>query len=169
MRFFYFKIINLRIISRTTKMNAKSINATDRKAEIPGFIIERTAKRMRQSFKGVLKEMDAGITIDQWAILYELKKEDGLSQYELAHRTFKDAPTVTRIIDKLSDKKLTRRLPDPEDRRRFSIFLTTEGKVKIDEIIPAARSFREKAWKGLNEETVDFLINTLNKVFGNLK
>ena len=145
------------------------MNATDQKAEIPGFIIERTSKRMRQSFKSVLKKMEAGITIDQWAILYELEKEDGLSQYELADRTFKDAPTVTRIIDKLSDKDLVNRLPDPEDRRRFSIFLTNGGKRKIDEIIPVARSFRKKVWNGLDEKTVGFLIKTLNKVFDNLK
>ena len=141
----------------------------DRKADTPGFIIERTSKRMRQSFKSILIKINAGVTIDQWAILYELKKENGLSQYELANRTFKDAPTVTRIIDKLSDKKLIERLPDPEDRRRFSIYLTDSGKAKIEEIIPEARSFREKVWGGLDEETVEFLIQTLNKVFGNLK
>jgi len=150
-------------------MNTHKISPKDRKAEIPGFIIERTSKRMRQSFKGVLKNIEAGITIDQWAVLYELKKTNGLSQYELASRTFKDAPTVTRIIDKLCDKKLTSRLPDSEDRRRFNIHLTDAGKTKIDEVIPVARAFRKKVWKGLDEETVQFLIKTLNNVFDNLK
>jgi len=106
------------------------VNSKDRKAEIPGFMIERTSKRMRQSFKKILKEMNAEITIDQWAILYELKKENELSQYQLADRTYKDAPTVTRIIDKLT---------------------------------------RAQAWKGLDEATVNFLIQTLNHVFDNLK
>ncbi len=150
-------------------MNTHKISTKDRKAEIPGFIIERTSKRMRQSFKGVLKKMEAGITIDQWVVLYELKKKDGLSQYELASRTFKDAPTVTRIIDKLCDKELTIRLPDSEDRRRFNIHLTDAGKMKLDEVIPEARAFRKKVWKGLDEETVQFLIKTLNNVFDNLK
>lgn len=149
-------------------MNIKSINSKDRKAEIPGFMIERTSKKIRQSFKRVLQNMDAGITIDQWAILYELEKEDGLSQYEIASRTYKDAPTVTRIIDKLCHKDLTERLMDAEDRRRFSIHLTTAGKTKIEAILPAARTFRQKVWKGLDEETVDLLIHTLNHVFNNL-
>ncbi len=147
----------------------QQLSAKDRKEEIPGFIIERTAKRLRQSFKMVLKQMDAGITIDQWAILYELEKEDGLSQFELANRTFKDAPTVTRIIDKLCAKKLMTRIPDTEDRRRFSIYLTDIGRIKINEIIPAARSFRTKVWNGLDDKTVDFLTKTLNQVFDNLK
>lgn len=150
-------------------MSTRRINSKDRKAEIPGFIIERTSKRLRQSFKGVLKKMNSGITIDQWVVLYELKKEDGLSQYELAHRTYKDAPTITRIIDKLSDKLLINRNPDPNDRRKFNIYLTDLGKLKIDEIIPIARAFRKKVWNGLDEETVQFLIKTLNKVFDNIK
>ncbi len=150
-------------------MASHQISQKDRKEDIPGFIIERTSKRMRQSFKAVLKNMDAGITIDQWAILYELKKEDGLSQYELASRTFKDAPTVTRIIDKLCTKKLLDRLPDTLDRRRFCIYLTENGKNKINEILPVARTFRKKVWNGLDDETVTFLIKTLNQVFDNLK
>ena len=150
-------------------MNSTQINSKDKKADIPGFIIERTSKRMRQSFKGIIKKMNAGITIDQWAVLYTLKKEDKLNQFELANRTFKDAPTITRIIDKLSEKNMIDRMPDIEDRRRFTIQLTDTGKNKIDEIIPAARAFRRKVWKGLDKENVNLLITTLNQVFENLK
>lgn len=149
-------------------MNSTQVNKKDRKADIPGFSIERTSKRIRQSFKKVLKRIEAEITIDQWAILYELEKEDGLNQYEIASRTYKDAPTVTRIIDKLCEKKLTERLPDPKDRRRFGIYLTDLGKLKIAMVIPYARKFREKVWGDLDDETVSKLIKTLNKVFKNL-
>ena len=105
-------------------MIANQSDSKSKKTEISGFIIERTAKRMKQSFKKILKEKNAGITVDQWVILQELKKEDGLSQFEIASRTFKDAPTVTRIIDLLCKKQLLRRLPDTTDRRKFNIFLT---------------------------------------------
>lgn len=140
-----------------------------RKADIPGFLIERTAKKMRQSFKQVLLRMEVGVTIDQWAILYELNRADGLSQLELAQRTYKDAPTVTRIIDKLCLKQLVERRADPEDRRRFSIFLMKQGRLKIELILPEARAFREKVWDGLGENKVKELIQTLNHVFRNLE
>ncbi len=148
---------------------SSSPNRQLRKADIPGFLIERTAKKMRQSFKQVLHRIDVGVTIDQWAILYELNRADGLSQLELAKRTYKDAPTVTRIIDKLCLKKLVERRADPTDRRRFSIFLRAEGRLKISLILPEARAFREKAWDGLGEKEVKQLIQTLNHVFRNLE
>lgn len=146
-----------------------SSNAQLSKADIPGFIIERTAKRMRRSFKQVLLQMKVEVTIDQWAILYELDREEGVSQLELATRTYKDAPTVTRIIDKLCAKHLTERRADPNDRRRFGIYLTKSGQEKIKQILPAARAFREKAWQGLGDREVQQLIKTLNRVFKNLE
>ena len=100
--------------------------------------------------------------------MQELEKEDGLSQYEIAARTFKDAPTVTRIIDLLCDKNLLERLPDPEDRRKFKIYLTDSGKSKIVEILPMVESFRAEAWDGLSDVEINQLRNILNTIFKNL-
>ena len=36
---------------------------------LPGFVLERTAKRMKQFFQQQLAAAEAGITIDQWVIL----------------------------------------------------------------------------------------------------
>jgi DNA-binding MarR family transcriptional regulator len=149
-------------------MIAKQTDSKKRKSEISGFIIERTAKRMKQSFKKVLKERGAGITVDQWVILQELEKENGLSQFEIAARTFKDAPTVTRIIDLLCNKQLLKRLPDKEDRRKFNIFLTDSGKAKIIEVLPMVATFREEAWSGLSDNEINQLSNILNTIFRNL-
>ena len=149
-------------------MIAKQPDSKGRKTEISGFVIERTAKRMKQSFKSILNDKKAGITVDQWVILQELKKEDGLSQFEIAVRTFKDAPTVTRIIDLLCKKQLLERIPDQEDRRKFNIFLTKAGKAKIAEILPMVESFRTLAWQGLSDKEINQLKNTLNTIFKNL-
>ncbi len=138
----------------------------DRKAEqVPGFILERTAKRMKQYFSQHLKAVDAGITADQWVILQELDKRNKQSQLELAQATFKDAPTITRIIDLLCKKKLTERLPDPEDRRRFKISLTQEGRALIDRLMPMVKEYRRSVWAPLKDEEVDLLVTILNKIF----
>ena len=149
-------------------MIANQPESKSRKTEISGFIIERTAKRMKQSFKKILKEQHAGITVDQWVVLQELQKEDGLSQFEIATQTFKDAPTVTRIIDLLCKKQLLERLPDAEDRRKFNIFLTKKGKAKIVQVLPMVESFRARAWDGLSTSEINQLKNSLNTIFKNL-
>lgn len=130
--------------------------------------MERTTKRMKQYFQRILAEADAGITVDQWVILQQLDQQDGRSQLELARATFKDAPTVTRIIDLLSQKKLVERTPDPEDRRRFRICLTRAGREKIRTVLPLVINFRQAAWAGLSDDQIDQLVATLNIIFDNL-
>ncbi|HMO38426.1 MAG TPA: MarR family transcriptional regulator [Saprospiraceae bacterium] len=138
-------------------------------AELPGFVLERASRRMKQYFQEQLQQAGCGITIDQWVILQELEKQDGLSQLEIAKATFKDAPTVTRILDLLCDRGLTRRITDLEDRRRFQIELTDAGRAKIAEALPVIEQAREKTWQGFDEEKLDTLMQMLNEVFENLK
>jgi len=137
--------------------------------ELPGFVLERASKRMKQYFQEQLQQAGCGITIDQWVVLQELNKQDGLSQLEIAQATYKDAPTVTRIMDLLCGKKLTRRVTDPKDRRRFRVELTKAGREKIEEALPVIRKARKKAWQGFDEAKLEKLMDMLNEVFENLK
>ena len=146
----------------------EALPTKDKQSKASGFILERTAKRLKQHFQRALQTAEAGITIDQWVILQELDREDGLSQLELARAVFKDPPTVTRIIDLLCDKGLTRRVADPADRRRFRIQLTQGGRRKIREVLPIIQRARSQAWKGLSNGDIDQLMQTLNTVFDNL-
>lgn len=137
--------------------------------EMYGFYIERTMKKIRQHLQGRFAEMGADLTVDQWVLLDLLNKQDGLSQNEIARQVYKDAPTVTRIIDLLCKKGLTRRVADEADRRRFSIVLTSEGKAKVEEVLPVVIEVREQGWGGLSATDYADLIRILNTVFDNLK
>ena len=140
----------------------------DKKSESSGFILERTAKRLKQFFQQQLTAAGTGITIDQWVVLQVLDRQEGLSQLEIARETYKDAPTITRIIDLLCRKGLTHRITDPADRRRFKIQLTEEGKQKIEATLPIIRDARRQAWQGIDNPEIDRLVDVLNSVFDNL-
>ena len=133
-----------------------------------GFMIERSSKRMKQVCQQILKENGFNITVDQWVVLQELNNNDGQGQIALANSTFKDAPTITRIIDLLSQKGYLERVNNPEDRRRFKICLTQEGRQLIQEVSPHIFAFRKKAYEGLNQDQMDNLKVALNHIFDNL-
>ncbi|TXB62327.1 MarR family transcriptional regulator [Phaeodactylibacter luteus] len=135
---------------------------------MPGFTLERTAKRMKQFFQQTLAAAGTGITIDQWVVLQVLNQQNGLSQLEIARATYKDAPTITRIIDLLCKKGFTERVTDANDRRKFRIELTAGGRQKIDEVLPIIQHARRKAWDGLGNQQIDQLMDTLNQLFDNL-
>ncbi len=141
---------------------------TRQEEEFPGFILERTAKRMKQFFQQQLNAAEVGITIDQWIVLQVIARAGGMYQHEIAAATFKDPPTVTRIIDLLVEKKLINRLADTDDRRRFRIQLTRTGVKKIEEVSPVIKAARRQAWDGFEEKQCDSLVYMLNQIFENL-
>ena len=76
------------------------------KVSVPVFILERTSKKMKHAFQRVLKKWNTNLTADQWVVLQCLQEHDGLTQFEIGQKTYKDAPTLTRIIDKLVNKNM---------------------------------------------------------------
>ena len=133
-----------------------------------GFIVEKTAKKMKQSFSRLLLDTNAGITVDQWVIMNILNDENGISQFEIAKRSFKDAPTVTRILDLLGQKELIQRIPGKSDRRKFEIHLTGKGKTKVKEILPIAHEFRKSCYAGIKSQDLGLIEELMNTIFNNL-
>jgi DNA-binding MarR family transcriptional regulator len=133
-----------------------------------GFTIEKTMKRIKQNLQRRFNKHHFGVTVDQWVVLDCVHQQDALSQNEIAEATFKDAPTVTRIIDQLCTKGLAVREPDPQDRRRFNISLTDKGHKKVGQIQPVVLAMRQDGWQGLTEDDYHQLMRVLNRVFGNL-
>jgi len=80
---------------------------------INGMASTAVARRLQKNFRLAGLE----ITIEQWSVLYHLWKQDGMSQQELCNRTFRDKPSITRLIDNLEKQKLVKRMPSKEDRR----------------------------------------------------
>ncbi len=111
------------------------------------FLLDRTARSVKQYAQRRFKDLGFKITVDQWLVLRNLFDHDGLNQKELAELTFKDTPTLTRIIDLLCNKGLTQRTVDPADRRSFHVTLTPVGRARVEKLRPLVKKVRLKAWK----------------------
>ena len=57
------------------------------------------------------------ITPEQWTVLIFLWEKDGVTQQELCNATFKDKPSMTRLIDNMERQHLVVRISDKKDRR----------------------------------------------------
>ena len=133
------------------------------------FLLDRTARRVKQYAQRKFKLGDFDLTVDQWLILKNLSENELLSQSELAHLVFKDQPTLTRIIDLLTKKGYVERVPHPMDRRSFQLLLTESGVNKVIELKPKVASIREKAWENLNEADFGEFKRILNTIYDNLE
>jgi DNA-binding MarR family transcriptional regulator len=141
---------------------------TTEKFSTYSFLLERTARRIKQYAQQRFNNECFDITVDQWLVLKNLRNSNDLNQSELAELTGKDHPTLTRIIDLLCKKGLTERRMDVEDRRSFIIHLTKKGEENIANWSPKVAEIRMKAWENLTEEDYENLKRILNTIYNNL-
>jgi DNA-binding MarR family transcriptional regulator len=137
--------------------------------ELSGVLIEHTSKRMKHAFAKILSEQfDNKITVDQWVVLYQIFKHGALSQFEIAAYTYKDAPTVTRIIDILLSKELILKALDEVDRRKFTINISQTGIDLAKDVLPALNLYRETCYENISENELALLEKILNKINQNI-
>src|SRR4249919_256608 len=99
-----------------------------KKGELYSFITGKASTAIGRRLQKNFKQSSIEITIEQWSVLYHLWKTDGLSQQQLCDATFRDKPSITRLVDNLEKLKLVKRNASKEDRRINMIYLTDAAK-----------------------------------------
>jgi len=134
-----------------------------------GFLIEVTAKKIKQSLQKRLNDAKIDLTVDQWVVLDHIINHNGVSQNALADKVFKDAPTVTRIIDILCKKGMIERKSDSKDRRRFNLFIKEDGSKMIEMAEPVVLLTRKAGWNDLSESDYQHLVRILSAINRNFR
>ena len=131
---------------------------------INGMASTAVARRLQKNFRLAGLE----ITIEQWSVLYHLWKQDALSQQELCNRTFRDKPSITRLIDNLEKQKLVKRMPSKDDRRINLVCLTESAKLLQDKTIELANQTMDEALVGVGKNEIEIVKQVFQKVYDNL-
>jgi DNA-binding MarR family transcriptional regulator len=131
---------------------------------IAGVASTAIARRLQKKFNAE----GLNLTIEQWSILYHLWKDDGMSQQELCNATFRDKPSITRLVDNLEKLKLVKRVPAETDRRINKVYLTKEALKLQDQTMQLANETLNEALNGVPPEHVELSKQVLQKVYDNL-
>jgi DNA-binding MarR family transcriptional regulator len=93
-----------------------------------------------------------GITLPRFDLMAQLERHpEGLRMGELSKRMMVTGGNITGITDQLEQEKLVLRVPDPNDRRAYSVKLTPAGR----------RAFARMA--AVHEEWITALMSGLSK------
>lgn len=123
------------------------------------------ARRLQKNFK----QDNVDITIEQWSVLYHLWKQDGQSQQELCNATFRDKPSITRLVDNLERLKLVKRVPSKDDRRINRIYLTEIAQQLQEQTMELANQTLTESLDGVSADEIEICKMVLQKVYDNLK
>ena len=140
-----------------------------KKGELYSFITGKASTAVARRLQKNFKQSGVDITIEQWSVLYHLWKEDGLSQQDLCANTFRDKPSITRLVDNLEKLKLVKRTLSKADRRINKIYLTKEAKQLQIKTMEIAGKTLNEALANVSFEQIEVAKQLLQTVYDNLK
>lgn len=93
-----------------------------------GYLTGVAYRSINRRLSNNLKSSGNKITSEQYGVLKQLWIEEGQTQLDLACKTSKDKPGITRLLNNLESKGYIERRVNDDDKRCNKIFLTTNGK-----------------------------------------
>lgn len=110
-----------------------------------------------------------GLTLEQLQILKILTKDKGLTQKELGVEANKSPANLTRLLDRLEEKKLLTRKKSQKDRRATLIFLTEKGDCLLDQVAEVFESFSNQFLQGVSQKEQKTMRESFAKMSSNLQ
>ena len=140
-----------------------------KKGELYSFITGKASTAIARRLQKKFNMAGLNITIEQWSVLYHLWKQEGISQQELCNATFRDKPSITRLVDNLEKSGLVKRVASENDRRINLIYLTKQAQKLQEEAMQLAEDTLNEALETVPPEKIDVCKEVLQVVYDNLK
>ncbi len=140
-----------------------------KRGELYSFITGKASTAIARRLQKKFNNAGLNITIEQWSVLYHLWKKEGISQQEICNATFRDKPSITRLVDNLEKLNLVKRVASENDRRINLIYLTKEAQQLQEETMAIADETLNEALEKVPTEKVDICKEVLQIVYDNLK
>lgn len=108
-----------------------------------------------------------GITGAQWVILMRIANGCGTTAAELCRFSRYDTGSMTRMLDRLEEKGLIRRIRSSQDRRVAHLELTEEGRGLYPLLPPVAIKVLNAHLKGFTSEELELFKGFLKRMRAN--
>lgn len=96
--------------------------------------------------------LQAGLTVPQFRVLFAAAARGGVRAGVIAERSRMAPPNVTSVLDRLEERGLLRRMPDPDDGRATIVELTQDGRSLVREIALAGRDELARDLAGMPDD-----------------
>lgn len=134
-----------------------------------GFLLAKTHLLLKRKVNRAFAEAGHDVTVEQMGLLVFLWHKEGFSQRELVNKVKKVKSSIARLIDNMEKRNLVVRIADQSDKRNKLIYLTHKGKALRKDLEIIVNQQLTKAYKGIPEENIEILKDTLKCMFVNLQ
>jgi DNA-binding MarR family transcriptional regulator len=129
-----------------------------------GFVVSQAGYRLSKALLQAIESLGSDLRPREFAVLNRLHERGELTQIQLAELTSKDKPAITRMLDRLIERGLVRKVTSSADRRAMVVSLTPEGEALRNAIAPLIVGFLETACAGISDADLAVTVATLKRV-----
>lgn len=105
-----------------------------------------------------------GFSVSEWRVLASLAGGDSISIGRLAQIAVMKQPTVTRMLDRMSQKGHVERLPHESDRRITLVRITDAGERTVGHLMELAREHEMRVLEPFGLASAEALKSTLRRM-----
>jgi DNA-binding MarR family transcriptional regulator len=141
----------------------------ERPAAAPRHGMLKLVNRVRVEMIDALdrKLADYDISAPQLIVLSSLANGEGTSAAGLCKSISYDPGAMTRMIDRLEQRGLIRRVRDTGDRRLTNLQMTDEGKRLYPRLLALKDEVQAQFLRGFSKEEIQMLEGLLNRMVAN--
>ena len=126
------------------------------------FEIGETAHALRKAFDRLA--VGLGVNRAQWKVLFNLTRQPGLRQVELADMLDLEPITLCRIVDRLEEAGLVDRVRDPDDRRAWRLHVTAQAQPLVETLQTVGAELVSHAFAGIDPGEIEITRRVLERV-----
>ena len=126
--------------------------------------LARTCESLNQRLVGFLKTY--GLTATQYNMLRILRGagSDGVTCSQATERMLSPDPDITRLLDRMEERKLIRRERSREDRRVVVTWISPEGLELVNRIDQPLAAFHKRNMSHVGQRRLEELIDILESL-----
>ena len=133
---------------------------------LPAFF-DRMSVQMRKNMTEFVK--DYGLTSAHAIYLIALRLQDGQTLVSLSRFLDLDTANTNRVIKILREKQLIYDDRKSESSKKYSIYLTEEGRILADRVMNGVTELNNKYFDNIPREDILHLRNTLIRILNNME
>ena len=133
-------------------------------ASAPGFLLSWNGQRIAHRFAATMGTV--GLRPPHFGVLTLIDANPGSAQQELVDRSMIDPSSMVAVIDELEQMGLAERRRHPDDRRKHAVYLTPQGRRKLQRARALAGRMTEEVLAPLDPGERETLRTLLRKLAG---
>jgi homoprotocatechuate degradation regulator HpaR len=126
--------------------------------------------RARESVMGEFRPMlnRHGVTEQQWRVIRVLAEAGELDATEVSVRASLLAPSLTRMIRTLEDRKFIKRRSDKSDGRRVILQIAPNGADLIEKVLPESSAIYQSLEDKFGTQKLNTLLDLLDELIASM-